>query len=139
MTMLMMLIGGIGAILLGLPYIFHAFGSTEAEVVIWGRLSLYMGASLILLSLGIGRSNKKAAKVFLSLGYIGLALVQVVPILLWFAFHGSGISDGTPPSEFVAHWLYSLPHAALLVISLMVLYQLWWLPTHAPADLSRRK
>ena len=131
--MLMMLIGGFGAILLGLLYIFHAFGPTEAEVVIWGWLSLYMGASLILLSMGIGRSNKKAAKVFLSLGYIGLALFQVVPILLWFAFHGSGISDGTPPSAFVAHWSYSIPHASLLVVSLMVLYQLWRLPTHSPA------
>jgi len=133
MTMLIMLIGGIGAILLGLLYIFHAFGPTEAEVVIWGRLSLYMGASLILLSMGIGRSSKKAAKVFLSLGYIGLALFQVVPILLWFAFHSSGISDGAPPSAFVAHWSYSIPHAGLLVVSLMVLYQLWRLPTHSPA------
>jgi hypothetical protein len=35
-----MLFGGIGAILLGLPYIFHAFGPTEAEVVIWGEVSL---------------------------------------------------------------------------------------------------
>ena len=129
-----MLIGGIGAILLGLLYIFHAFGPTEAEVVIWGWLSLYMGASLILLSMGIGRSDKKAAKVFLSLGYIGLALFQVVPILLWFAFHGSGISDGAPPSTFVAHWSYSIPHVGLLVVSLMALYQLWRLPTHSPAN-----
>ena len=130
--MLMMLIGGIGAILLGLLYIFRAFGPTEAEVVIWGWFSLYMGAGLFLLSLGIGRSNKKAAKVFLSLGYIGLALFQVVPILLWFAFHGSRISDGAPPSAFVAHWSYSIPHAGLLVVSLLVLYQLWRLPTHSP-------
>ena len=133
MTMLMMLIGGVGAILLGLLYIFHAFGPTEAEVVTWGWLSLYMGASLILLSMGIGRSNKKAAKVFLLLGYLGLALFQVVPILLWFAFHGAGISDGAPPGTFVAHWSYSIPHAGLLVVSLMVLYQLWRLPTHSPA------
>ena len=128
-----MLIGGIGAILLGLLYIVHAFGPAEAEVVIWGRLSLYMGVSLILLSMGIGRSNKKAAKVFLSLGYLGLALFQVVPILLWFAFHGSGISDGAPPGTFVAHWSYAIPHAGLLVVGLMVLYQLWQLPTHSPA------
>jgi hypothetical protein len=139
MTMLMMLIGGIGAILLGLLYIFRAFGPTEAEVVIWGWLSLCMGASLILLSMGIGRINKKAAKVFLSLGYIGLALFQVVHILLCLAFHSSGISDGTPASAFVAHWLYSIPHAGLLVVSLMVLYQLWRLPTHSPVYWSKRK
>ena len=134
MTMLIMLIGGIGAILLGLLYIFHAFGPTEAEVVTWGWLSLYVGTCLILLCIGIGRSNKKAAKVFLSLGYIVLVLFQVFPIILWFAFHGSGISDGTPPSAFVAHWLCALPHLVLLMVSLMVLYQLWGLPARSSAD-----
>ncbi|MEO7841319.1 MAG: hypothetical protein ABIU06_18410, partial [Anaerolineales bacterium] len=101
--------------------------------VTWGWISVYMGASLMLLSIGIGRSNKRVAKIFLSLGYIGLGLFQVLPILLWFAFHGSGISDGTPQSALVAHWLYSIPHVALLIVSLMVPYQLWWLPTHSPA------
>ena len=133
MRMLMMLACGIGAILLGLSYIFHTFGSTEAEVVTWGWISLFLGICLILLSIGIGRSKKRAAKVFLSLGYLGLALFQVVPILLWFAFHGSRISDGTPPSAFVAHWSYSIPHVAVLIFSLVVLYQLWWLPTHSAA------
>ena len=109
MKMLIMLVGSIGTILLGLPYVFHAFGPTEAEVVTWGRLSLYLGTGLILLSIGIGRSNGRAAKVFLSLGYISLALFQVLPILLWFVFLGSGISDGSPSSAFVAHWLYSIP------------------------------
>ena len=128
-----MLVGGSGAILLGLPYSFHAFGPTEAEVVSWGRISLYLGASLILLSIGIGRSNKnRAARVFLSLGYLSLALLQAVPILLWVAFHGSGISDGTPPSAFVAHWLYSIPHVVLLFISLLVLHQLWPSSTPSP-------
>lgn len=139
MKMLMMLVGGLGAILLGLPYIFHAFGPTEAEVVTWGRISMYMGASLILLSIGIGHSITRAAKVFLSLGYIGLGLFQVLPILLWFTFHGSGISDGAPPSAFVAQWLYSIPHVALLVVSLMILYQLWRFPTYPPAHELRRK
>ena len=128
MKMLIMLVGGIGTILLGLPYVLHAFGPTEAEVVTWGRLSLYLGTVLILLSIGIARSDGRAAKLFLSLGYTGLALFQVLPILLWFAFHGSGVSDGSPSSAFVAHWLYSIPHFALLIVSLVVLYQLWWLP-----------
>ena len=131
MKMLIILVCGIGTILLGLLYVFHAFGPTEAEVVTWGRLSIYLGTGLILLSIGIGRSNGRAPKVFLSLGYTGLALFQVLPILLWFAFHGSGISDGSPSSAFVVHWLYSIPHLALLLVSLMVLYQLWWLPTHS--------
>jgi len=133
MVILMMLIGGIGAILLGLPYIFHAFGPTETEVVLWGRLSVYIGASLTLLPITIGRSYHKVANFFLSLGYLGLALFQGLPILLWIAFHRSAISDGTPPSLFVAHWSYAIPHVALLVVSLMVLYQLWRQPTHSPA------
>ena len=87
----MMLAGGIGAILLGLPYIFYGFGPTEAEVVTWGRISIYIGASLILLSIGIGHSHASAAKALLSLGYIGLGLIQLLPIFLWFTFHGSGI------------------------------------------------
>jgi hypothetical protein len=35
-----MLFSGFGAILLGLPYVLHAFGPTEVEVVIWGEVSL---------------------------------------------------------------------------------------------------
>jgi len=139
MKMLMVLVAGIGAILLGLPYIFHAFGPTEAEVVTWGRVSIYMGASLILLSIGIGHSMTRAAKVFLSLGYIGLGLFQVLPIVLWLVFHGSEISDGTPPSMFGAKWLYSIPHIALLVVSLLIPYQLWRFPTQPPAHELRRK
>jgi hypothetical protein len=117
-----MLFGGFGAILLGLPYIFHAFGPTEAEVVIWGEVSLCMGVVLLFLAIGLGRSKSILAKVALAFGYIILALLQVPPIVLWFAFHSSGISDGTPPSAFVAHWGYSVPHLVLLGASLMVVY-----------------
>ena len=130
----MMLVGATGAILLGLPYIFHAFGPTEAEVGIWGWISLYLGVSLILLSVGFGRSTERTPRVFLSLGYTSLAFFQVFPILFWFAFHGSGVSDGTPPSAFVAHWFYSIPHAVLLVVSLLVLHLLWRFPTHSAAS-----
>ena len=134
MTMLMMLIGGIGAILLGLPYIFHAFGPTEAEVILWGQFSICMGASLLLLSLGFGRSHTRAAKVFLSIGFLGLAIFQGFPILLWFAFHGLGISDDTPESTFVVHWSYSIPHVALVLVSLMILYRLWRFPVPLPSQ-----
>ena len=114
------LFGGIGAILLGLPYIFHAFGPTEAEVVIWGRICLCMGVALLFSAIGLGRSKKRLAKVALAFGYIVLALLQVPPVVLWFAFHGTGISDGAPPSTFVAHWAYSVPHLVLLGTSLIV-------------------
>ena len=113
---------GFGAILLGLPYILHAFGPTEAEVVTWGEVSLCNGAVLLFLPLGLGRSTKRLAKVAVAFSHVLLALLQVPPVVLWFAFHGSGISDGTPPSTFVAHWGYSIPHLVLLGASLMVVY-----------------
>jgi hypothetical protein len=113
-----MLVGSIGAILLGLPYIFRAFGPTEAEVASWGEVSLYTGIVLTLLAVAIGRNTKKFFRGILALGYLFLALLQVLPIFLWFTFHGTGISDGTPPSPFVAHWGYAIPHLAVLVVSL---------------------
>lgn len=132
-----MLLGGFGAILLGLPYIFHAFGPTEAQVVIWGWVSLCMGVVLIFLAIGLSRSKNILAKVALAFGYLTLALLQVPPVVLWFAFHGSGISDGTPPSTFVAHWGYSVPHLVLLVASLMVVYHVVWAATSVKTSAHR--
>ncbi|SEN56212.1 hypothetical protein SAMN05444955_11456 [Lihuaxuella thermophila] len=48
-----------------------------------------------------------------------LLLAQLPPIALWMVFHGSGISDGTPPSDFVAHWAWALPHLLLAVTTLL--------------------
>ena len=114
-----MLIGSVGAILLGLPYICYAFGPTEAEVASWGEVCLYTGIFLTLLAVVIGRSPKRLFRGILALGYLFLALLQVPPIFLWFAFHGTGISDGSPPSPFVAHWIYAIPHLAILIVSLV--------------------
>jgi hypothetical protein len=79
---------------LGLPYLMSAFGPTEAEVRVWGWLCL----ALVCAAIG---------------------MLQVPAALLWFLFHGSGISDGSPPSAFVAHWAYALPHLALLALSVL--------------------
>jgi len=122
----LMIVGGVGAIIVGLPYIYRAFGPTEAEVVLWGKVSLYIGIVLILFSLMAG--HKRAGTVIkpiLGLGYSILSLLQVPPILLWFLFHGSGISDGTPPSSFVALWGYATPHIILLTICVFILYRLF--------------
>ncbi len=112
--------GSLGAILLSFPYILHLFGPTEAEVVMWGRVSLCLGVVLLVMSLAFGDSTKPAAGFVLALGYGSLALLQGLPIFLWFAFHGSGMSDGTPQSAFVAHWAYAIPHVFVLMISLGV-------------------
>lgn len=124
-TDLFMLIGAVGAILLGLAYLLHAFGPTEAEVVTWGRISLFIGIVLVLLLVGLEYRHSVSIKVILGLGYAVLALLQVLPIFLWFAFDGTGISDGTPPSAFVAHWVYALPHLVLLSLSLVAFYRLY--------------
>lgn len=97
-----MLAGAAGAALLGLPYILRAFGPTEAEVVAWGRVSLALGVTLLLLAVGLGRRSR-AARALLAAGFALAALLQVLPIFLWLLFHGTGISDGSPPSAFVAH------------------------------------
>ena len=95
----------------------------------WGKVSLYLGVALILVSVALGRKSTRFAKVILGVGYFILALLQVPPILLWFAFHGSGIAGG--PSSFVAHWGYSIPHIMLLTVSIIILYRLRYKPCNS--------
>ncbi len=115
---------GAGSLFLGMAYVAHVFGPTEAEVVTWGKVSTGLGVVLGILSVvgGIGPSG--LVQVIAALLCGGSALLQVLPIALWVTFHGSGISDGTPPSPFVAHWGYALPHVALLVLSGVTIWQL---------------
>lgn len=117
------LIGGVGAVILGLPYIYHAFGPTEAEVVSWGKASFYLGIAMTVFSMVFRNDGSGIAKAILGFGCFALALLQVLPTSLWFIFHGHGISDGTPPSSFVAHWGYSIPHIILLTIGIIGLYR----------------
>lgn len=85
-----------------------------------GRGFSVHGCGLLFLAICLGCSKKRLAEVALAFGYLSLALLQVPPVALWCAFHGSGISDGTPPSTCVAHWGYSVPHFVLHNASLMV-------------------
>ncbi|MDX9953475.1 MAG: hypothetical protein RBT75_05245 [Anaerolineae bacterium] len=123
-TFVLMLIAAGGSILLGLPYLVHAFGPTEAEVVSWGQVAIATGAVLAGLVLLLWRQRHRWAQIVLSVGYGWLALLQVLPIVLWLLFHGTGISDGSPPSPFTAHWAFALPHLALFVLSAFILRQL---------------
>jgi len=120
-----MTVNGVAVALLGLLYVLHAFGPTEAEVVTWGMVSICLGLVLALLSAMAVPGNKASVRWLLLSGYTAAAVLQVIPILLWFLFHGSGISDGTPPSVFVAHWGYAIPHLVLLITSLMVVGSLF--------------
>lgn len=119
---ILLVIGAVGAVVLGLVYVFRAFGPTEAEVVLWGWVSAGLGIVLGLLVLAIKLEHAKFGRVILGAGYALLAALQIPPIVLWFAATGSGITDGTPPSPFVAHWAYAIPHLVLLLVGGACLY-----------------
>lgn len=109
---------GILSILTGLIYMLRLYGPTESEVATWGLIAAFLGGMVVYLALNPGKNsdiNLKAVVVFLS-------VIQIPPIYLWFIFTGSGISDGTPQSPFVAHWLYSLPHVLIVLVGLFILF-----------------
>lgn len=133
LSALMFLVGA-GSVLLGLPYLFHAFGPTEAEVAQWGLVSIYAGLVLWPLGLAMWRDGGSLTRVVAVPVHCVVAFLQIPPAFLWFAFHGSGISDGTPPSDFVAHWAFALPHVVLLALSGVVVF---WLLVDLIAALRR--
>ncbi|MGB3261995.1 hypothetical protein [Paenisporosarcina sp.] len=94
---------GILTIFTGLLYVLGVFGPTESIVETWGLLAIILGGMVVYL--GINK-NKVSANVEMILVFL-LMLIQLPAIILWFTFNGSGISDGTPPSNFVAHWMFS--------------------------------
>ena len=116
-----MMLCGFGSIALGSTYVFPLFGPTEAEVGTWGRVSFFWGCVLVLLSLPYIRKSTKQGRLISGVVFGGLILLQIMPIYLWIIFHGMGISDGTPASSFVAHWMYAIPH---LVLGLLGVYGL---------------
>jgi hypothetical protein len=116
----LLLIPGAGSIILGWPYIISLFGPTEAEVRLWGSMSLCVGVISVILAAGIGDKSTLVTRTALCLSYCTIVLLQVLPVVLWWQFHGRGISDGMPPSAFVAHWCFSVPHLALLAIGVLV-------------------
>lgn len=106
------------SIIVGLTYVKGIYGPTESEVALWGFISITIG---IITSIIGSKSN------FLN-GFICILNIamQILPISLWFSFHGSGISDGTPPSNFIAHWAFSLPHILILALcSIVIFYSIY--------------
>ena len=118
---LLIFLGSAGSVSLGLAYVLQAFGPTEAEVRLWGQVAICLGFALAPLAVCIRHGSPRVLKGIAGLGWSTVALLQVLPILLWFTFHGSGISDGTPTSTFVAHWAYAIPHVAVLITSVSIL------------------
>ncbi|MGC9523079.1 MAG: hypothetical protein ACP5HG_14495 [Anaerolineae bacterium] len=133
------ILGSLTAAALGLPYVTYAFGPTEAEVADWGQITFYIGLGLAILAVVGRRLGYGFMRVLLAIGMSALALMQLPPALLWFVFHNSGISDGTPPSAFVAHWAYALPHIAVAALCLAAVYQLLNAPSRRPGSSSHTK
>jgi len=117
-------ISGLGAAAVGLLYTNYVFGPTEAEVASWGQISFYGGLGLVVLSVIARRLRLDVLRVVLVPLLSVMALIQVPPAILWILFHGSGISDGSPPTSFVAHWSISLPHLAIIGLCFASVYQL---------------
>jgi len=106
-------LSGVGAVMLGMPYMLRLFGPTEVEVAKWGRLCVATGLFQFGVGVSLNLLNPSARRSLVGLGGVLIAVLQVLPIALWFVFSGSPIADGTPHAAFVAHWAYCLPHVGL--------------------------
>lgn len=122
---LLQLITGVSSVLTGLLYLLQVFGPTETEIVTWGKTAILAGIVLCALAL-VAQLTHPQSIITLSLlvNLMLIALLQILPIYLWLVSHGSGISDGSPPEAFIAHWIFALPHSVLLILSLIILVRL---------------
>jgi hypothetical protein len=111
------------SILLGILYAFRAFGPTEAEVVLWGQFCLLGG--LLALIVGVPKFRFPSLLIPEVIGFGVLAASQLLPIVMWFSFHGRPISDGIPPSSFQAHWAWAIPHILLLLAAAACAVTVW--------------
>lgn len=112
---------GLLTILTGLLYLFRVFGPSESEVVTWGILAVILGGVIVLLRTNKYKLTNGIKMIFVFL----LVLLQIPAIILWFLFNGSGISDGTPQSNFVAHWIFALPHMMIVFLGILLIVSLF--------------
>ncbi|MBE3582022.1 MAG: hypothetical protein IMW96_10405 [Thermoanaerobacteraceae bacterium] len=68
------------------------------------------------------RSREERVGLLMCLGFI--FLLQLPPIVAWFAFHGQVINDG--PVGPMGHWAWSLPHIVVAAASAGALYLLFF-------------
>lgn len=111
---------GVLTALTGLLYVFRVFGPTEQEVIAWGILAVILGGCVVLLGFNINITTN-----FIEIGLVFfLVLIQIPAIILWLLFNGRGISDGTPPSSFVAHWIFAIPHMVIVLLGIILIISL---------------
>ncbi|MBE4907781.1 hypothetical protein IMZ08_06895 [Bacillus luteolus] len=107
------------AIITGFTYVLGVFGPTEAEVSDWGFFAAVLGG--IMIYFRMNKSTTKTSNLIKTVFAFLLLLIQIPAVILWFMFSGSGISDGSPASDFVAHWIYAVPHIAIIILGLLVI------------------
>ncbi len=110
-------ITGIITIMLGYSYSHELYGTLEAEVEQWGYVAQVLGFIVV----GLIFNTKWGIFTRLVL-YLNM-LIQIPPIILWFIFHGSSITDWTY-SPFIAHWAFSIPHILVFILCLELLRHL---------------
>ena len=120
----------LASILLGAYYVrvfIRIWGVAEEEVVFWGEISMVtgLGGMLILLLSHLITERTcffwQAVPLFLlAFWSLGIGMLQVLPIIFWLS--GSVISDKpyAPKSMFWG----AVPHIALLLLAVAVLYQI---------------
>ncbi|WP_078545343.1 hypothetical protein [Litchfieldia alkalitelluris] len=108
---------GIISVITGAIYLIGVYGPTEAEIANWGFIATILGGCMIFFGINKGEITN-LFKIIL-LGF--LLLIQLPAIFLWFMFHGSNISDGTPPTQFIAHWIFATPHIMIVLIGVAII------------------
>lgn len=114
-------IGAFISVIIGFFYIFYDLGSPDARqsILIFGLVSIFLGIILVCLKSVSTFLKERTIRFTEIAGYSLLGIIQLFPIFLWFTFSGSPISDGTAPAGFTANWLFSIPHIAVLFISII--------------------
>ncbi|WP_214481372.1 hypothetical protein [Bacillus sp. SM2101] len=113
---------GVLTCFVGFIYLSGLFGHVESEVITWGLFIALLGGSIIFIELQEDKS--KRLKVISSFMLPIIAFLQLLPIYLWFSYYGSSISDGTPSTSFLAHYLFAVPHISTIILCLLSLYPL---------------
>ncbi|MBO8167618.1 MAG: hypothetical protein H0Z35_00375 [Thermoanaerobacteraceae bacterium] len=124
---------GVLSTAVGLVYIFNLpklTGDATWATVPWGWLALFIG--VITLWVTIGEKRKQGFwRIILSVDLGVMVLLQIPPVLLWFIFNEQVIGEPTTPSAPMGHWLWSVPHIALAIVSFYSLYLLFFNKTTA--------
>ncbi|MEW6173728.1 MAG: hypothetical protein AB1510_11815 [Bacillota bacterium] len=118
-----LMFSGVLSMAVGLIYILNLPGLTgdaTPTTVPWGYFAVSLGIVVLLwIVLGVNL-NQKLCKLFVSINLGVVALLQLPAILAWLLFHGRVISDG--PVGPVGHWLWSVPHIFLGVVSMYSIF-----------------